>query len=99
VGEKGRKFRQLMVLALVLTATISCDRVTKRLAVTSLAGRPAQSFVMDTVRVGYAENTGGFLSAGAAWPAVARVAVFNVADVAILAGALLVVCGDRIRRL
>jgi hypothetical protein len=33
----------------------------------------------DTVRLGYTENTGGFLSLGADWPGPARTAVFTIA--------------------
>jgi signal peptidase II len=44
-----------------------------------LAGMPGQSYLADTVRVAYAENTGGFLSLGASLPPVARTALFSVA--------------------
>ena len=60
------------MLCLLLAATAGCDRVTKHLAVTTLAGMPEQSYLGDTVRLDYHENAGGFLSAGATWrPAVA----------------------------
>jgi signal peptidase II len=78
------RVRQLLLLAAALV-TIGCDRVTKHVATTMLAGEPDRSFWADTVRLGYAENAGGFLSLGADWPALARTVVFTV-----LTGALLV---------
>lgn len=78
------RVRQLLLLTAALV-TIGCDRVTKHVATTMLAGEPDRSFWADTVRLGYAENAGGFLSLGADWPALARTVVFTV-----LTGALLV---------
>jgi len=65
-----------VLLALVLAATVGCDRVTKRIAVSTLAGGPDRTFLAGTVRVVYAENQGGFLSLGAELPPAARTAVF-----------------------
>ena len=48
---------------LILT-TIGCDRVTKHLASTHLADAPPQSFLADTFRLEYAENTGAHLRLG-----------------------------------
>jgi signal peptidase II len=67
------------VVALLVAGTVGCDRVTKRLAAERLAGLPTQSFFADTVRLSYAENSGGFLSLGDALPDWARTAVFTVA--------------------
>jgi signal peptidase II len=78
-----------VLLGLVLVGTIGCDRVTKRIAVQTLAGAPTRSFLGDTVRLGYAENPGGFLSLGTALPPAQRTAVFIVATGAILAAAAL----------
>jgi signal peptidase II len=66
----------LMVAALV---TIGCDRATKHVATTMLAGLPGQSYLADTVWVGYVENPGGFLSLGASLPPTTRTALFTVA--------------------
>jgi signal peptidase II len=65
-------------LALVMASTIGCDRVTKHAAAELLAHRPTQSFLADSLRLTYAENTGGFLSLGAALPPVVRTTVFTV---------------------
>jgi signal peptidase II len=80
---------RLIVLVLIAASTIGCDRVTKQLATTLLADKPAQSWLADSVRLTYAENTGGFLSLGAGLPRGARSAIFTVAT-GILLGVLLV---------
>jgi signal peptidase II len=65
-----------LLLACVLVGTVGCDRVTKRLAVETLAGSPDRTFLGGTVRILYAENTGGFLSLGAGLSPGLRRAVF-----------------------
>ena len=52
-------------LVVAVVGTIGCDRVTKHLATSALAGMPSRSYLVDTVWLGYAENSGGFLSIGA----------------------------------
>ena len=65
------------VLAAAIVLTIGCDRVTKHVATTALAGTPARSFLADTVRLQYAENTGGFLGLGADLHPGLRTVVFT----------------------
>jgi signal peptidase II len=72
-----RTARALALFALIVV-TISCDRVTKHLATANLANAPRQSFLGDTLRLDYTENTGGFLSLGADWPPAVRAGVFTV---------------------
>ena len=67
-----------LALILVIVATIGCDRVTKHVATETLSGRPTQSYLSDTVRLGYTENAGGFLSIGDSLPSSARTAVFTI---------------------
>ena len=76
------------MLCLLLAATAGCDRVTKHLAMTELAGAPAQSYLGDTIRLDYHENAGGFLSTGAGWAPQTRTAVFQLANGAFLIAAL-----------
>src|SRR5215510_13118724 len=71
--------KQRFALMLVLLATIGCDRVTKYAAVTMLNGGPDRSYLADTVRLGYSENTGGFLSLGVSWPPAVRTTLFTIA--------------------
>ena len=70
--------RALLLIAAAI-GTIGCDRVTKHAASTYLAGTPDRSFLSDTIRIGYVENPGGFLSLGADLPPIASGAVFTVA--------------------
>jgi signal peptidase II len=78
IGSMRKTLRWVALVAAAL-ATIGCDRATKYVATALLAGEPDRSYLADTVRLGYAENTGGFLSLGADWPEAARTAVFTVA--------------------
>jgi signal peptidase II len=68
------------VLFIAIAATIGCDRVTKQMAATTLADAPTRSFLADTVRLEYAENTGAFLGLGANWPPRVRTAVFSIGN-------------------
>jgi signal peptidase II len=72
------KIGMRLALLIVIVATIGCDRVTKHVATQALPGKPTQSFLLDTVRIAYAENTGGFLNLGTNLPPYARTAVFTV---------------------
>ena len=69
-------WRALVLATVVLT--IGCDRVTKRVAAESLAGAQPRSYLANTVRLEYAENTGGFLSLGENLPAGARTNLFTI---------------------
>lgn len=71
--------RRWSLVALLVAGTIGCDRLTKIIATRRLAGLPTQSYLADTLRLGYAENTGGFLSLGAGLPAGVRTLVFTLA--------------------
>jgi signal peptidase II len=81
-------FRRGVLLCLLLAATAGCDRVTKHLAATALAGGPRYSFLADTVRLDYHENSGGFLGTGATWRPELRRAVFQFANAFVLAAAV-----------
>jgi signal peptidase II len=75
-------------LAVVLTivGTVGCDRVTKHVARSTLLGTPERSFLADSLRLMYVENTGGLLSLGADLPTATRTALFTVATGLILLG-------------
>jgi signal peptidase II len=78
-------WRRVALLVLVAT-TVGCDRVSKHFASRELAGEPRQSFLADTVRLEYTENTGAFLSFGDSWHPVARIGVFTIGTGLILCG-------------
>jgi signal peptidase II len=69
-----------LLLLLAVTATISCDQLTKHVAVSTLAGAASRSFLADTLRLEYAENAGAFLSLGAGWPSGTRIAIFGIGN-------------------
>src|SRR5262245_12855498 len=73
-------------LLLVMVTTFGCDRVTKHIAAVALAGEGPQSFLADTVRLEYAENTGAFLSIGATLPDSLRRTVLATATSLVLIG-------------
>ncbi len=75
-----------LALLFVVVATIGCDRVTKHAATLMLAGTADRSYLADTVRLTYAENTGGFLGLGAEWPPAVRTTVFVVLTGLVLIG-------------
>ena len=75
---------KILLLLLLVATTVGCDRVTKHLATTFLAGQPDRSFLGNTVRLEYAENSGGFLSLGAGLSEPLRFTIFTVATAAVL---------------
>ena len=84
-GSMSPAWRRIALLVLV-AMTVGCDRVSKHFAARELAGEPRQSFLADTVRLEYAENTGAFLSFGDTWHPVARTGVFTIGTGLILCG-------------
>lgn len=80
---KSRLAGRIALVAIALV-TIGCDRVTKQVATVLLAGAPVRSYLGDTVRLAYAQNTGGFLSLGADWPSPVRTGVFTVGTCVLL---------------
>ena len=79
-------FWRRIALLVLIGMTVGCDRVSKHLAVSTLAGEPGQSFLADTVRLQYAENAGAFLSFGDTWSPAARTGVFTIGTGLILCG-------------
>jgi signal peptidase II len=68
-----------LTLLVAVIATIGCDRVTKRIASDVLAGGEVRTYLADTIRLEYAENTGGFLRLGANLPDAWRTTLFTIA--------------------
>ena len=84
-----------LLLLIAIGATIGCDRVTKHVAATTLSEAPSRSFLADTFRLEYVENTGAFLGLGADWPLGVRTAIFGVGNGLLLVG--LAVLAMRVR--
>lgn len=70
--------KKAIVTIIIILACIGCDRVTKIVAKKYLSPYQTVSFLHDTVRLQYAENTGAFLSFGANIPGKARFFVFTI---------------------
>jgi signal peptidase II len=81
-----RRFGVRLVLLIALVCTIGCDRVTKHVALASLSDGQVRSFLSDTVRLQYVENTGGFLGLGADLPSAVRMTVFTAITGVVLLG-------------
>lgn len=77
------RFRLLLAIVIV-TSTIGCDRVTKHMAVETLANAPDRSMLADTIRLEYVENSGAFLGLGSTLPQPAKVAIFIVGNSVVL---------------
>jgi signal peptidase II len=71
-------------LFMAVVSTIGCDRLTKHIASEALAGGEVRTYLADTIRLEYAENTGGFLSLGANLPEPWRTRLFTTATGAVL---------------
>jgi signal peptidase II len=84
-----------LVLAIAIGATIGCDRVTKHMAATTLSEASSRSFLADTFRLEYVENTGAFLGLGADWPLPVRTAVFCVGNGLLLLAVAVVAMRNR----
>jgi len=88
-----RFFGRVLAASLLLT-TIGCDRVTKHIATTRLAGTPGYSYFGGFLRFEYAENTGAFLGLGSTLPDWARTGLLTLG-----ASAALVVVAVAARKL
>ena len=83
-------FRERTIVTFVIIlACIGCDRATKIVAKEHLSPHQTVSFLHDTVRLQYAENTGAFLSFGANIPERARFFIFTILVGLFLFGLLL----------
>src|SRR4051794_21368154 len=84
------RFMNAILLFAIMSMTIGCDQVTKHIATTRLDGVAPRSFLADTVRLEYAENSGAFLSMGENLPPMARTILLTVGCGAMLVGLVIV---------
>lgn len=80
--------RSALVSLLLLLSSVGCDQVSKRAATEWLLGQPVRSYLGDTFRLLYIENSGAFLGMGATWPELVRFIVFTLASSTIVVLAL-----------
>jgi len=69
--------KKLTTISLVLVACIAIDQVTKYTAKHYLEGQGVYSFIGDTFRLVYSENTGAFLGLGSSLPEHVRTLIFS----------------------
>lgn len=85
--------RSAVVLA-TLVGCVGCDQSTKQAAKFFLDGHGTVSLFADILRLGYAENAGGFLGMGSALPQSWRTAIFLAAVLVVVAA----LCGYAVTR-
>lgn len=90
-----RKPARTFLLIALSVSTVGCDRVTKHIAMTSLAGRNMQSMFGGAVSLQYAENTGGFLRIGAGLTPGWRTLIFVVGVALALVGVVIAAARTR----
>ncbi len=93
-AARTRRIVGRILLALTGLSTIGCDQITKNVATMALSRQPPLSFLQDTLRLVYVENSGGFLGLGSALPDPARSALFIVAPALMMSAVLLVAARD-----
>jgi len=69
---------RLISLILVFLGSVGCDQVTKQVAQRTLRGVPMQSYLGDTFRLLYIENTGAFLGMASDWAGQLRWVAFTL---------------------
>lgn len=77
------KYR-ILLFCLFCFTFIGCDRATKNLARIHLMDKEPLSFLNNSFRLEYVENTGAFLSFGADWPRAVSFWVFSAFPLVIL---------------
>jgi signal peptidase II len=70
--------RKFAVLVLIVVGCVGCDQVTKGVAQQWLYGEPVRSYLGDSFRLLYTENTGAFLGMGSQWPGLVRWGLFTL---------------------
>jgi signal peptidase II len=89
-----RPFSRIALVGITLVWCVGCDQISKGAVRRCLAPGESHSFVHDIFRLVHAENSGAFLSLGAALPEHARTVIFTgvvgLLSIAALLAALLV---------
>jgi signal peptidase II len=72
-----RKASRLLLVSVLLIACVGCDQISKQVVRKQLILAEPHSYLNDTVRVIYVENTGAFLGLGDSLPESVRTAFFQ----------------------
>jgi signal peptidase II len=90
-----RTITRTFLASILFLGCVACDQVTKGVVRGHLVLGEGQSFLSDTIRLTYVENSGAFLSFGEALPDHIKSTVFIVGVGLISLGALLVALFSR----
>ena len=77
---------RLLLAVLILSSCIGCDQAAKSIATRTLHDSAPRSFLADTIRLNYAQNSGGFLSLGSNLPDNLRTWVFVAFNACLMLG-------------
>ena len=77
---------RLILLGSLIACSVGCDQATKAIANAAIGSGPSLSYFGDTVRLTYAENTGGFLSVGSNLPPAIRSWIFGLVPALVVLG-------------
>ncbi len=73
-----QRMQKTYLIILTLLCCFGCDQITKRVAKQSLEKAPPISYLGETFRLQYAENSGAFLSLGSGLSKTARTWLFTI---------------------
>ncbi len=79
-----RSSTKILLFCIISIAFISCDRVTKNLAKTHLMNHPDISYLHNTIKLEYAENTGAALNLGDSLPKAASFWLLSMMPLALM---------------
>ena len=83
------KLKQVLIIFSIITSFIAVDQVSKVWAKSHIENEPRKSYVSDTFRLEYAENSGAFLSLGSNMSDKARFIILVLSVGIILVGLLI----------
>jgi signal peptidase II len=89
------KLHKLVWMLFVTLMCVGCDQITKSIAQDTLKTEPTRSYLADTFRLQYAENTGAFLSLGSSLSKTMRTLLFTVLSGALLFGLIFYILLNR----
>ncbi len=72
------KAKKIYIILIILVSCMGCDQISKRIAKNSLQSAPVQTYLWETFRLQYAENSGAFLSLGSRLPKYIRTWLFTI---------------------
>jgi len=89
------KLQRFYLVLLVIATSVGCDQVSKDIARSNLKFAPPMSYLGNTFRLQYAENSGAFLSLGSGLSETARTYLFTFVSGGLLVGLLFYILVNR----